>query len=750
MADGVVAVQVVGRVHADGLLAHGGLVAVARRLVVVREGDAARQHAHDQAGVQLHVRVGHGAREARRLQLGVRAADQRVVGLQHVQVLDHRVAVAVAHQVLPHDLPGAQPVDVVRGDQQAVVAHHVQRPHAAARLGAHDHAAGRAVPVDAGVDVDLAGVLGALERAVQRARLVVGPDQVAVHEHLGVLRELLEVAAVERHQAGAGHDLAHAGGVGVARDVHGQRHVLHDAHAGALRRLGRADHAELRGVQAPRLHQLAVLLDRRVDAAHVRQGREVRHAVQHLRHAVPRVLVVLQAPDAGAQRVLEAGVDDGRLDDARDVVLVDHVAHGPGVEGAVGVQLFGDHLLDLFDQLAVVLAEDVGQQHARGVDALVDVRVAVVHDLGVLEKAARHVAEVQRLLAEVGPDVRQELVLEHVDQHARLDGRVVHQLARHVTQAEVLAQVVHRVALRVDAVGVHDAAAQVVQRAAVVVAADVVDDVLDDVHVRLDAERPEQHEQRDVDAHVVDVAPDVVAVLVGVHRELEDGQLGRREHVVHDRPDLGDVRVAGVLVVREHERLVLAAAILRDYALLGAVDDEVREHIVLALVFLQQQLRQHRLGHAVAGAHHDGDHADAHVLERAVVVDVAAVLAQLGDVGVDVGVQRAAVREVAQPRFLRGHDLGAAVLLGDHRPRQHGVLHVHADDDAVLLQLLAELVLDLDGVEAVDHLLHLVQHELVERPDLMADEFTEALAREQRVDHTPRVATVFHSARRPV
>ena len=307
----------------------------------------------------------------------------------------------------------------------------------------------------------------------------------------------------------------------------------------------------------------------------------------------------------------------------------------------------------------------------------------------------------------------------------------------------MLAEVLHRVPLRKYPICVHDAASQVEHRLLVTVAVDIVHDVLDDVEVRLHPQGSEQHEQRDVHPHVMDVAPDEVTVLVRVGRVLEDRQFWGRKHVVRDGADFCHDRKAVVLVAGKDERLVLATPILRDDALLRAVDNEVREHVILALVLVVEKLGQHGVGDAVARPDHDRDHADANVLEHLDVVYVRPVLAELRDVSVNVCIQRAAVREVSQTGLLWRHDLGATVFLGDHRSCQNGILHVYVDDETVLLQLFVEFRLHLDGVEAVDDVFHVVENEIVERLDLVAHELLQAASGEQRIDDAPCVTVVF-------
>ena len=95
VAHRVVAVSVVGRVHGDGLLAHGGLVRITRRLVVVREGDRARDRAQHQRRVELHVCVLGLVHHLVRLEGFGGHRDHREVCLLHVEVLDDGLAGSV-------------------------------------------------------------------------------------------------------------------------------------------------------------------------------------------------------------------------------------------------------------------------------------------------------------------------------------------------------------------------------------------------------------------------------------------------------------------------------------------------------------------------------------------------------------------------------------------------------------------------------------------------------------------------------
>ena len=342
---------------------------------MVRERDRAREDAHHQTWVELHVGVRlQGARE-----LLATGRNEGVVGFEDVEVLDRHVALRLAHQVVPSQHPILQLANVVESYNELVVLDDVKRAHRPPRLRADDDVVRHTVPVNTGVDVDCARVLCSLQHLVQLRRLAMRTHQIPVNENLCEIGKVREVPPTKRNQTRVDDLVSNAHRVGVCRDVCGQGHVLDDADARTLGRLRRTDDAELRGVEPSRLHELSVLFDWRVDAPHVRYRRKERHPVQHLRDAVPSVLVVLQPPDSGAERVLEAGVDDGGLDDPGDVVLVYDVADHSRVERPVGVELLRDHLLDVLDQFAVVLSKNVGKEHSGSIHAFIDVGVAVVH-----------------------------------------------------------------------------------------------------------------------------------------------------------------------------------------------------------------------------------------------------------------------------------------------------------------------------------------------------------------------------------
>lgn len=237
-----------------------------------------------------------------------------------------------------------------------------------------------------------------------------------------------------------------------------------------LGRLRGAHHPPQRVVQLPRLGQLALPPDGRVDAPQVREGRGVREPVEHLRHARAHGArrAALRAPVARRERVLEALADRARLDGKGDV----------DVAPVVGGALHGT--ADVLAQLAEQLAEQAGEQGAPQVEALVGVVVSVV--LGPAAQPAgqqpvRHVPHEEglaRLAKGRLPHVRQQLFLQDL-------ARVLDPLgARDADRRRALADIVERERGRRHGLRLLDRGAQGLGHLGVVQA---VDHVLEDVAV---------------------------------------------------------------------------------------------------------------------------------------------------------------------------------------------------------------------------------------------------------------------------
>eukprot|EP00955_Chlamydomonas_euryale_P015280 163320-Chlamydomonas_euryale.AAC.1 len=294
----------VGHRQPDRLLAHRALVRVARRLVVVGERDAARDDAQHRDRRQLGVRVAGGA--AAGAQARAADADQRVVALLHVEVLDR----ARAHELLPRRLAReharAQPRHAVERERARGAVYHQKRPHEAAADGQHGDARAQGVEHDAGVRMQHARALERHERRVQRVGRRVRADDPPVEEHARRGRVL---AAPEQRV-----DARHA--------------VLREQRQYELRRRRDGDARGQREL-AP-VHELADrLLDRRGHAPQVRDRRHARHGVEVLRDAHAH------AAGLGAPVARHEAVPQARLDHAALEQLV-HVGLGHDGDEALG------------------------------------------------------------------------------------------------------------------------------------------------------------------------------------------------------------------------------------------------------------------------------------------------------------------------------------------------------------------------------------------------------------------------------
>mmetsp|Transcript_37572 Transcript_37572/g.94847 ORF Transcript_37572/g.94847 Transcript_37572/m.94847 type:complete len:646 (-) Transcript_37572:1836-3773(-) len=181
------AVLVVGAVHAHGLLAHGGLVGVTRRLVVVGEGDDGRAHAQDHGRVDLAVRVRAAVRALRVVARGLQVldghGDHGRLLLLRVHVLD----VACSHQVVPavtRLVAVLQRHDVLLGDEQPLVVHNKQRARGAAVVGEQAQLLERDVVNHAHLRVEVHAPPQQPQRAHQCLRVAVDADPLPVHKHL--------------------------------------------------------------------------------------------------------------------------------------------------------------------------------------------------------------------------------------------------------------------------------------------------------------------------------------------------------------------------------------------------------------------------------------------------------------------------------------------------------------------------------------------------------------------------------------
>ena len=86
---GVEAGVVVGGVHPEGLFAHGGLIGVAGRLIMVGEGNDRRAHTQHHGRVDFAVGVRRGARPATQVHRHPRLQLLRVHGAENILLLIH-------------------------------------------------------------------------------------------------------------------------------------------------------------------------------------------------------------------------------------------------------------------------------------------------------------------------------------------------------------------------------------------------------------------------------------------------------------------------------------------------------------------------------------------------------------------------------------------------------------------------------------------------------------------------------------
>mmetsp|Transcript_10499 Transcript_10499/g.18562 ORF Transcript_10499/g.18562 Transcript_10499/m.18562 type:complete len:356 (+) Transcript_10499:2290-3357(+) len=182
----------------------------------------------------------------------------------------------------------------------------------------------------------------------------------------------------------------------------------------ALRGVGGAEDAPLRGLQRAGAGDLLALLELRVHAGHHAHAAHVGQPVQHLADAGALHLEALEHPVPGSDAVHEALGNGVRPDGLNDV------------EGGRAVCL-GEHHVGLAGQFGVEALEEVleqqGQQVPRQLQPLVPVVVLVVQEGGVqvgVKHAAHYVAGVHRLEVEAVV-LHGDVAEDHVRQHlARL------------------------------------------------------------------------------------------------------------------------------------------------------------------------------------------------------------------------------------------------------------------------------------------------------------------------------------------
>mmetsp|Transcript_25103 Transcript_25103/g.72303 ORF Transcript_25103/g.72303 Transcript_25103/m.72303 type:complete len:422 (-) Transcript_25103:220-1485(-) len=227
------------------------------------------------------------------------------------------------------------------------------------------------------------------------------------------------------------------------------------------------------------------------------------------------------------------------------------------------------------------------------------------------QQPVAHVAdEVCLARLDVGrpPDVRQQLLLQQLPRI--LDAHV----ARGAHGRAALRQEVQCQLLRVDGRRVLDRVAARVQHREV---AEVVDDALQDVLVRDDAEPAEHDDEGHLHAEVRAGADELAAavrlaahVAEELHREA-----GAAGGALEERgADLADPGVLRGLLLGEGVHEVVGHALQRDQHLLGAVDDEVAALVQRALAKLREDAVVGTLQPAVLRAHHDRHLHEVHLL----------------------------------------------------------------------------------------------------------------------------------------
>jgi hypothetical protein len=227
---------------------------------VVGVRDQAGAHAQDGERVDLEVR---GVRR----DVALVQRQLRRVLLVDVQVLDE----ALADEVLPiaHALGELGHVRGGHGGQ--LLLDDDERAADAAGVGGDVHRALRRVQLHRDELAQAAAPAERAERAHERLRVAVDAEQHAVDEDEGAARVGAEVEAGEHvhvlhaqvHRQPRDRRL-----LVVRRHVRGERKVFDEPARLALGRVGRAEHAPLRGLERARARDLARLLELRHDARH--------------------------------------------------------------------------------------------------------------------------------------------------------------------------------------------------------------------------------------------------------------------------------------------------------------------------------------------------------------------------------------------------------------------------------------------------------------------------------------------------
>ncbi|GIX64653.1 uncharacterized protein BcabD6B2_40880 [Babesia caballi] len=585
----------VGRVHPHGLLAHGALVRVARRLVLVGEGDDGGADAQNHGRVDLAVRVG-AAVAAVRLEVLREHGDHAHFLLLAVDVLNH----PRLDQPVPVRLVVVQPRNVLlRYRERVAVFHDEQRPHRPPRVGEDLDLLRHNVAHDARLRRDVAPSPELQQSLHQALRLVEAPHPRPVDEHLDPVLDHLRRHLVQRVHAPLAQKLVDRRGRGTHADEAHERQVLHQPDRLPLRRLGRAYHAPMRVVQLPGLRHLALPPQRSVEPAQVGQIGRKGEPVQNLADPSAHHLALpVPSPVARQQLVLHP------LRDLR------RAPHRPGhIELPAGVNLLLQDPLGVLDHLPEERAEARGHQRPREVKPLLPEVVPVVLNDPAQPReqyAVHHVPQEVALLA-LAPGlrahVRQQVLPQQVPRV--LNPGVQRRAHRGPTlpdevEADLLRGVVRRLLQRRPHQREH------------LLVLEVVHNPLQNVPVGDAAERPEQDCDGDVGLEVGqgrhELAVRLEAAPRDAQRRLHHDAEGRRAlRELRLRPHLGHQAVLGRLLLLEDVYVVVRHPLLPDEHPLPPVDDEVPPLVKGALAHVRQVVLADALRPAVRRLEHHRD-----------------------------------------------------------------------------------------------------------------------------------------------
>ena len=357
--EGVDAVPLVVGDGAHGLLAHGALVGVAGRLVVVREWN--EPGAHPQDGERLDLQVG-----GRAVDVGLVQRDVAVVLLVHIQVLHG----SHLHQLLKLH-PPREHLHVLVPHLGAPPLHHDVRPAHSTAVRGDVHALLGVVGADGDKLVHPPGPAQETERSYQVLVVLHHPEDVPVQEHqvdrrgavllsgekMDVLHAQVEGESLDRFLVLLRGDVGHEG------------QVLHQSAPFPLGGVRGAHHPPLGGLEGAGAAHLPRLLELAREAGHHPKDGDEGEAGEDLGDARPLHLEALQRPVAAR---------DGIGEPVGDLVLA-HVADNV----KLGCPLLGDGLVGDPFELRVELLEEVleeeGEELPRQLEPLVTIVVPVVH-----------------------------------------------------------------------------------------------------------------------------------------------------------------------------------------------------------------------------------------------------------------------------------------------------------------------------------------------------------------------------------